>query len=76
LRALLDLKRQQYVSPLNFARVYIGLGKKSHALAAIEDAAAEDTRLMCDAAFDPVYDGIRQEPRFTAAIQKVCPWAK
>jgi TolB-like protein/DNA-binding winged helix-turn-helix (wHTH) protein/Flp pilus assembly protein TadD len=76
LQALLDLKRQQYVSPLNSARVYIGLGDKTHALAAIEDAAAEDTRLMCDATFDPVYDGIRQEPRFTAAIQKVCPWVK
>jgi TolB-like protein/DNA-binding winged helix-turn-helix (wHTH) protein/Flp pilus assembly protein TadD len=76
LQALRALERQQYVSPLNSARVYIGLGDRSHALAAIEDAASEDTRLMCDAVFDPVYDSIRRESRFTAAVQKVCRWAK
>ena len=70
LRNLDELAKKQYVSPALPASVYLGLGEKAKALDWIEKA-YEDRDPMLWWNTDRLYDGIRNEPRFQAIMQKV-----
>jgi adenylate cyclase len=66
-----ELAKQRYVSPQALITVYIGLGEKSTALDWLEKS-YEDQDIACwYLKVDPVYDSVRNEPRFQALITKI-----
>jgi tetratricopeptide (TPR) repeat protein len=71
LRDLEEAARQRYVSPGSQVYIYLGLGEK--------EKVYEWLNRLCEAQdfacywlkVDPVFDGLRQEPRFQALLKKV-----
>jgi serine/threonine-protein kinase len=71
LRDLEDAARQRYVSPGSQVYIYLGLGEK--------EKVYEWLNRLCEAQdfacywlkVDPVFDGLRQEPRFQALLKKM-----
>jgi Tfp pilus assembly protein PilF len=62
---------KEYLSPAELAALYVGLGDKEKALAALERAyAAHDLQLQF-LSVEPHYDSLRAEPRFQELIRKV-----
>jgi adenylate cyclase len=71
LRELEELAKHQYVNSSAFAAIYLGLGEKEKALAWL-DVAYENQESACWLLkVDPIYDSVRNEPRFQALVQKV-----
>ncbi len=69
---LLDLSRRQYVVPDMIAVQYIGLGDNGKALDILEKAVAEsDAGLIYRARTDPMFDRIRNEPRFQLLLARL-----
>lgn len=68
---LKDLGRQRYVSPYHLAVVYAGLGEQEAALDNLEQAATERYNWLVFLRVDPIFDGLRAEPRFVALVQRV-----
>src|SRR5438477_8560644 len=63
--------RHQYVNSSAFAAIYLGLGEKEKALDWL-DVAYENQESACWLLkVDPIYDSVRNEPRFQALVQKV-----
>src|SRR5438477_3701231 len=71
LRELEEMARHQYVNSSAFAAIYLGLGEKEKALDWL-DVAYENQESACWLLkVDPIYDSVRNEPRFQALVQKV-----
>ena len=71
LRDLELLAEQRYVTPAARMVVYLGLDDKEQALDWLEKCLA-DRDLQCwFLGVDPVYDRLRDEPRFKAVLKKV-----
>jgi serine/threonine-protein kinase len=62
---------KEYVSPAELAVLYVGLGDKEGALAALEEAYADHDLQMQFLKIDPHYDDLRSEPRFRDLMRKV-----
>jgi len=60
-----------YVSPLELAILYVGLGERNKALAALERAYDEHDSQIQYLLVEPNFDSLRSEPRFTALLSKV-----
>jgi tetratricopeptide (TPR) repeat protein len=66
-----ELAKHQYVNSSAFAAIYLGLGEKEKALDWL-DVAYENQESACWLLkVDPIYDSLRNEPRFQALVQKV-----
>src|SRR5437899_2282500 len=71
LRELEAQAKDQYVNSSAFAAIYLGLGEKEKALDWL-DVAYENQESACWLLkVDPIYDSMRNEPRFRALLQKV-----
>src|SRR2546429_1655145 len=71
LRELEEMAKRQYVNTTAFASIYLGLGEKEKALDWL-DKSFEDQESACwYLEVDPIYDSVRNEPRFQALVQKV-----
>src|SRR5213595_2698111 len=71
LRELEEMAKRQYVNSSAFAAIYLGLGEKEKALDWL-DVAYENQESACWLLkVDPIYDSLRNEPRFQALVQKV-----
>src|SRR5438309_10527698 len=71
LRELEAQAKRQYVNSSAFAAIYLGLGEKEKALDWL-DVAYENQESACWLLkVDPIYDSVRNEPRFQALVQKV-----
>src|SRR2546421_5133554 len=71
LRELEAQAKRQYVNSSAFAAIYLGLGEKEKALDWL-DVAYENQESACWLLkVDPMYDSLRNEPRFQALVQKV-----
>src|SRR5438876_6031010 len=71
LRELEEMAKRQYVSSSAFADIHLGLGEKEKALDWL-DVAYENQESACwYLTVDPIYDSVRNEPRFQALVQKV-----
>jgi adenylate cyclase len=63
--------KRQYVNSSAFAAIYLGLGEKEKALDWL-DKCYEDQESACWLLkVDPIYDSVRNEPRFQAILRKV-----
>ena len=72
LRELIASAKQEYVSPLDLARVYLRLGERQDALDWIERAYARPASSTWPFHLvDPMLDGLRSESRFIAVLKNV-----
>jgi Flp pilus assembly protein TadD len=71
LRDLEEAARQRYVSPGSQVYIYLGLGEKEKVYEWL-DRLCEAQDFACYwLKVDPVFDGLRQEPRFQALLKKM-----
>src|SRR5262249_2450478 len=71
LRELEEMAKRQYVNTTAFATIYVGLGEKQKALDWL-DKSHEDQESACwYLRVDPVYDSVRNEPRFQTPLTKI-----
>jgi adenylate cyclase len=59
------------VSPYYLAKVYVDLGEKEKALAALEAAAQARSRWIAGLKADPIWDPLRSEPRFQKILTSI-----
>jgi Tfp pilus assembly protein PilF len=60
-----------YVSPMEFAFVYIALGDRDRAFAALERAYSERAPWLSSLAADPAFEPLRSDPRFASLLARV-----
>jgi adenylate cyclase len=70
-RETLKLSRKARLEPSGYMLLDIGLGKKKEALDWLEKACAERTSNVNAIKVDPIYDPLRNEPRFHAVMKEV-----
>src|SRR5215510_1159306 len=73
LQELFDLAGVRYVSPLDFALVYAGLGKTQEFFQCLEKAAVDHCGRLAWGLIEPRYENLRSDPRFVALIKRVFP---
>jgi tetratricopeptide (TPR) repeat protein len=73
LQELFDLEGVRYVSPLDFALVYAGLGKTQEFFQCLEKAAVDHCGRLAWGLIEPRYENLRSDPRFVALIKRVFP---
>ena len=73
LRELFELQSTRYVSPLDFALVYGGLGKTEELFQCLERAAADHCGRLAWALVDPRHASLRSNPRFVDLMRLVFP---
>jgi tetratricopeptide (TPR) repeat protein len=71
LRDLEIQAKQRYVTPAGRMVVYLGLGEKERALEWLEKCYADRDPECWFLKVDPVFDSVRNEPRFQAVLKKV-----
>jgi TolB-like protein/tetratricopeptide (TPR) repeat protein len=71
LRELEEMAKRQYVSSTAFADIHLGLGEKEKALDWLEKSYQDQESACWYLKVDPIYDSVRNEPRFQALVQKV-----
>ena len=71
LRDFEDKAKQRYVTPAASMVVYIGLGEKEKALEWLEKSYADRDPRLAFLKVEPIYDSLRNEPRFQAVLKKV-----
>jgi tetratricopeptide (TPR) repeat protein len=71
LEQLNELSNRCYVSPLDMAIVYTGLGKKELALEWFEKAYLQRTGALIYLKVEPLYDSLRSEPRFSDLLRRM-----
>lgn len=60
-----------YISPMEFAFVYIAIGDADRAFAALEKAFSERAPWLSSLAADPAFDPVRADPRFASLAARV-----
>jgi adenylate cyclase len=71
LRELEEMAKRQYVSSTAFADIHLGLGEKEKALDWLEESYQDQESACWYLKVDPIYDSVRNEPRFHALVQEV-----
>jgi adenylate cyclase len=71
LRELDEIAKRQYVSSTAFAMIHLGLGEKEKALDWLDRSYQDQESACWYLTVDPIYDSVRNEPRFRALVQKV-----
>src|SRR2546429_9683053 len=71
LRELEEMAKRQYVNTTAFAMIYLGLGEKEKALDWLDKSYQDQESACWYLTVDPIYDSVRNEPRFQALVQKV-----
>ncbi len=71
LRELEAVAKQDWVSPVHLARIYIALGDKDRAFDWLRKAYAEHSEYLLSLGQEPVYDPLRSDPRFTEMMRGI-----
>jgi serine/threonine-protein kinase len=71
LRRLKEVAAERYVSPVLKARLMLRLGERENALTALEQAAGLRATDLIWLGVGPLYDPLREEPRFRALLNRV-----
>ena len=64
-------RRGEYVPAMNYALAYTRLADKEQAFAWLAKAEQERSRLIYDVKLDPIYDSLRDDPRFLDLLRRV-----
>jgi hypothetical protein len=59
-----DLSKKQYISPVNLAKVFLGIGENEDAMSQLERAVDEHSIKLPYFLLDPAVDSLRDDPRF------------
>jgi serine/threonine-protein kinase len=73
LHELFELQNARYVSPVDFALVYRGLGKTEEVFECLERAAADRCGRLAWSVVDPRLASLRSDPRFLGLLKRVFP---
>jgi len=68
---LREMSKQRYVSPYLIAVVYVGLGDKDQAFAWLDKAYQDRTFLLIWLKVEPLFDSLRDDPRFADLQRRV-----
>ena len=68
---LRKLSSERYVSPSYMATIFISLGEKDQAFEWLERAVEDHSYDITYVNVDPIYEGVRDDPRFAAIVRKV-----
>jgi eukaryotic-like serine/threonine-protein kinase len=68
---LKQLAGQRYVSPFYQALVYVGLGEREQACAALHEACDDRFEWLTQCRVDPVWDTLHSEPRFQELLRRI-----
>jgi cytochrome c-type biogenesis protein CcmH/NrfG len=68
-REMLGRSHREYIPPAVFAVAYTGLGDRTRAFAYLDSVV--DNRDIPGAAYDPFFDSLRSDPRFTRLLRRV-----
>src|SRR5439155_25251410 len=71
LRELEEMAKRQYVNSTALADIYLALGEKEKALDCLDKSYQDQDSACWYLKVDPIYDSVRNEPRFQPLIQKV-----
>ncbi len=71
LEELTDLAKKQYVSPVPFVLLYVGLGQKDEAFAWLEEAFEQRSQWLSEINADPAFDPLRSDPRFADLLRRI-----
>jgi serine/threonine-protein kinase len=71
LRELEEMAKRQYVSSTAFADIHLGLGETEKALDWLEESYQDQESACWYLKVDPIYDSVRNEPRFHALLKKL-----
>jgi len=71
LRELEQMAKRQYVNSTAFAAIYVGLGETEKALDWLDKAYENQESACWLLKVDPIYDSLRNEPRFQALVEKI-----
>jgi TolB-like protein/DNA-binding winged helix-turn-helix (wHTH) protein/lipoprotein NlpI len=72
LQRLEQVNRQWHLDPAPmYATAYSGMGQKDEALASLEKAYAEHSNALNALKVDPIYDPLRNDPRFQILLRRV-----
>ena len=71
LAELEEMAKQRYVNTTAFATIYLGLGEKQTALDWLDKSYQDQESACWYLKVDPIYDSVRNEPRFQALLKKV-----
>jgi TolB-like protein len=71
LTELVELRNVRYVSPLDFALIYAGLGKTVEVFQCLKQAAADHCGRLAWTLIEPRYEGLRSDPRFVELLNHV-----
>ena len=71
LDSLREYSENDYVSPINIAAVYIGIGENQKAIVWLEKALEEKEHRLVRLKIDPIYDPLRSNPRFQKLIERM-----
>jgi TolB-like protein len=66
-----EMAKRQYVNSTAFADIYLGLGEKAKALDWLDVAFGNQESACWLLKVDPIYDSVRNEPRFQALLTKI-----
>lgn len=71
LRKMERLAETEYVSAMDFASAYIGMGETGRALETVERACDGGDPSVRELLVDPMYDSLRAEPRFQSLLKRL-----
>jgi serine/threonine-protein kinase len=71
LRELEEMAKRQYVNSTALADIHLGLGEKEKALDWLDKSYQDQESACWYLKVDPIYDSLRNEPRFQALLKKV-----
>jgi tetratricopeptide (TPR) repeat protein len=71
LARLSRLSKTRYVSPYAFALVYIGLADTEKAFESLQKAVTERSQAAVILKMDPVFDELRDDPRFADLLRQI-----
>lgn len=66
-----ELSKEQYISPVNMAKIYAGLGDRESVLEQLEKACDEGAVKLPWFLIDPALDDFREDPRFSEILRRV-----
>ena len=70
-RVVLELGKETWLDPYNLVPIYAGLGERDKAFRWLDRAIAERSTAIAFMRIDPMLDGLRSDPRFSAALRRV-----